>query len=139
MAVISTPWWTPASTCSVFFGFIIALGIIDDAIIMGESAYSEQELHGHSVQSVVTGVSGLPGHLRRTHHYRRLCADTVLSACFRRVGGLRHGGGVVPGLLAGGIQVDITCAPGLAARHKIPCYSRSTGCNSAAMRLAAIC
>ena len=39
------------------FALIMALGIIvDDAIIMGESAYSEQELHGHSVQSVVAGV-----------------------------------------------------------------------------------
>ena len=57
MAVISTPLVDASLNMLSIFGFIIALGIIvDDAIIMGESAYSEQELHGHSVQSVVTGV-----------------------------------------------------------------------------------
>ena len=29
---------------------------MDDAIIMGESAYTEQELHGHSVNNVIKGV-----------------------------------------------------------------------------------
>ncbi len=57
MAVISTPMVDASLDLLSIFGFIIALGIIvDDAIIMGESAYAEQELHGHSVQSVVSGV-----------------------------------------------------------------------------------
>lgn len=57
MAVISTPLVDASLNMLSIFGFIIALGIIvDDAIIMGESAYSEQEQHGHSVHSVVSGV-----------------------------------------------------------------------------------
>jgi multidrug efflux pump subunit AcrB len=57
MAVISTPMVDASLDLLSIFGFIIALGIIvDDAIVMGESAYAEQERHGHSVQSVVTGV-----------------------------------------------------------------------------------
>ncbi|AWL12230.1 Nodulation protein NolG [Saliniradius amylolyticus] len=39
------------------FGFILVLGIVvDDAIIMGESAYSEIDRKGHSADSVITGV-----------------------------------------------------------------------------------
>ncbi|MFC3120460.1 efflux RND transporter permease subunit [Agaribacter flavus] len=39
------------------FGFILVLGIVvDDAIIMGESAYSEINAHGHSTDNVVRGV-----------------------------------------------------------------------------------
>ncbi|MDN4504305.1 efflux RND transporter permease subunit [Alteromonadaceae bacterium BrNp21-10] len=39
------------------FGFILVLGIVvDDAIIMGESAYSEIDKKGHSAESVITGV-----------------------------------------------------------------------------------
>ncbi|MGJ8687208.1 MAG: efflux RND transporter permease subunit, partial [Spongiibacteraceae bacterium] len=39
------------------FGFILVLGIVvDDAIIIGESAYSEAEITGHSVDSVITGA-----------------------------------------------------------------------------------
>ncbi|MGQ8363821.1 efflux RND transporter permease subunit [Glaciecola sp. 1036] len=39
------------------FGFILVLGIVvDDAIIMGESAYSEISNKGHSVDNVITGV-----------------------------------------------------------------------------------
>jgi len=57
MAVISTPMVDASLDLLSIFGFIIALGIIvDDAIVMGESAYAEQERHGHSVKSVVTGV-----------------------------------------------------------------------------------
>jgi multidrug efflux pump subunit AcrB len=57
MAVISTPMVDASLDLLSIFGFIIALGIIvDDAIVMGESAYAEQEQHGHSAQSVVTGV-----------------------------------------------------------------------------------
>lgn len=39
------------------FGFILVLGIVvDDAIVIGESAYSELEAHGKSVQNVVRGA-----------------------------------------------------------------------------------
>lgn len=39
------------------FGFILVLGIVvDDAIIMGESAYSEINKHGHSIDNVIRGV-----------------------------------------------------------------------------------
>jgi multidrug efflux pump subunit AcrB len=39
------------------FGFILVLGIVvDDAIIMGESAYTEINRHGHSLENVIIGV-----------------------------------------------------------------------------------
>lgn len=39
------------------FGFILVLGIVvDDAIIIGESVYGEQEKHGNSVDTVITGA-----------------------------------------------------------------------------------
>ncbi|UAA40508.1 efflux RND transporter permease subunit [Paraneptunicella aestuarii] len=39
------------------FGFILVLGIVvDDAIIMGESAYSEIDRKGHSIDNVIVGV-----------------------------------------------------------------------------------
>ncbi len=39
------------------FGFLIVLGIVvDDAIVMGESAYTEIRKHGHSADNVVNGV-----------------------------------------------------------------------------------
>ena len=39
------------------FGFLLVLGIVvDDAIIMGESAYTKIRQDGHSVDNVVTGV-----------------------------------------------------------------------------------
>lgn len=39
------------------FGFILVLGIVvDDAIIMGESAYSEIDKNGHNVDNVIIGV-----------------------------------------------------------------------------------
>ncbi len=39
------------------FGFLVVLGIVvDDAIIMGESAYTEIRARGHSVDNVVDGV-----------------------------------------------------------------------------------
>ena len=57
MAVISTPYINATLDMISIFGFILVLGIVvDDAIIMGESAYTEQEAHGHSVKSVVDGV-----------------------------------------------------------------------------------
>ena len=39
------------------FGFLIVLGIVvDDAIVIGESAYTEIRTHGHSVDNVVNGT-----------------------------------------------------------------------------------
>lgn len=39
------------------FGFILVLGIVvDDAIIMGESAYSEIDKHGHSLDNIIRGI-----------------------------------------------------------------------------------
>ncbi|WP_269617555.1 efflux RND transporter permease subunit [Zhongshania sp. BJYM1] len=39
------------------FGFILVLGIVvDDAIIIGESAYAEAESKGHSIDTVITGA-----------------------------------------------------------------------------------
>ncbi|MDT8409745.1 MAG: efflux RND transporter permease subunit [Wenzhouxiangellaceae bacterium] len=39
------------------FGFLVVLGIVvDDAIVMGESAYTEIRQHGHSADNVVNGV-----------------------------------------------------------------------------------
>ena len=39
------------------FAFILVLGIVvDDAIIMGESAYSEIDKKGHSAENVIAGV-----------------------------------------------------------------------------------
>jgi multidrug efflux pump subunit AcrB len=57
MALISTPYIDASLNMVSLFGFILVLGIVvDDAIIMGESAYTEQEQHGHSVDSVINGV-----------------------------------------------------------------------------------
>lgn len=39
------------------FGFLVVLGIVvDDAIVIGESAYTEIREHGHSVDNVVNGT-----------------------------------------------------------------------------------
>lgn len=39
------------------FAFILVLGIVvDDAIVIGESAYSEVERHGHSIDHVIRGA-----------------------------------------------------------------------------------
>jgi multidrug efflux pump subunit AcrB len=57
MAVINMPYIDASLNMISIFGFILVLGIVvDDAIIMGESAYSEQEQHGHSVDNVIRGV-----------------------------------------------------------------------------------
>lgn len=56
-AVINTPYIDASLNMLSIFGFILVLGIVvDDAIIMGESAYTEQEAHGHSVDNVIRGV-----------------------------------------------------------------------------------
>jgi multidrug efflux pump subunit AcrB len=58
MALINTPFIHASLDMISIFGFILVLGIVvDDAIIMGESAYTESEKFGHSVESVVRGVT----------------------------------------------------------------------------------
>ncbi|HEY7774962.1 MAG TPA: efflux RND transporter permease subunit, partial [Kineobactrum sp.] len=57
MALINTPYIHASLNMISIFGFILVLGIVvDDAIIMGESAYAEQERRGHSIDSVIDGV-----------------------------------------------------------------------------------
>ena len=57
MALINTPYIHASLNMISIFGFILVLGIVvDDAIIMGESAYAEQERYGHNVENIVTGV-----------------------------------------------------------------------------------
>ncbi|PLW70031.1 efflux RND transporter permease subunit [Pseudohalioglobus lutimaris] len=57
MAVLNTPFVDASLNMISLFGFILVLGIVvDDAIIMGESAYNETEQHGHSVDNVIRGV-----------------------------------------------------------------------------------
>jgi multidrug efflux pump subunit AcrB len=57
MTLINTAYIDASLNMISIFGFILVLGIVvDDAIIMGESAYAEQEEHGHSIKSVVDGV-----------------------------------------------------------------------------------
>ncbi len=57
MAMINTPYIHASLNMISLFGFILVLGIVvDDAIIMGESAYAEQEQKGHSIDSVIDGV-----------------------------------------------------------------------------------
>ncbi|MDX1733045.1 MAG: efflux RND transporter permease subunit [Halioglobus sp.] len=57
MALISTPYIDASLNMISIFGFILVLGIVvDDAIIIGESAYSETERRGHTVGNIVDGV-----------------------------------------------------------------------------------
>ncbi len=57
MALINTPYIHASLNMISIFGFILVLGIVvDDAIIMGESAYAETERLGHSVDNVINGV-----------------------------------------------------------------------------------
>ncbi|MFT4825141.1 MAG: multidrug efflux pump subunit AcrB [Halioglobus sp.] len=57
MAFINTPAIDASLNMISIFGFILVLGIVvDDAIIMGESAYTEAEEYGHSLRSIVNGV-----------------------------------------------------------------------------------
>ena len=57
LALINTPYIDSSLNMISIFGFILVLGIVvDDAIIMGESAYTETERNGHSVDNVIQGV-----------------------------------------------------------------------------------
>ncbi|MFV8820055.1 efflux RND transporter permease subunit [Haliea sp. E17] len=57
MAAINTPYIHASLNMISIFGFILVLGIVvDDAIIIGESVYSETEASGHSVDNVIRGA-----------------------------------------------------------------------------------
>jgi len=61
VAFLGALWMLPAVGVTInlisLFGFLVVLGIVvDDAIVMGESAYTEIRNHGHSVDNVVNGV-----------------------------------------------------------------------------------
>lgn len=50
------PFATSINLLSLF-GFILVLGIVvDDAIVIGESAYSETQRHGHNIDNVIRGA-----------------------------------------------------------------------------------
>jgi multidrug efflux pump subunit AcrB len=51
-----SPWPASINMLSLF-GFILVLGIVvDDAIIIGESAFSETRKHGYSIDNVIIGA-----------------------------------------------------------------------------------
>ena len=61
VAFMGALWVLPAVGVTInlisLFGFLVVLGIVvDDAIVMGESAYSEIRERGHSVDNVVDGI-----------------------------------------------------------------------------------
>ena len=57
LALLPLPWFGVSINMISLFGFILVLGIVvDDAIIIGESAYSEMEKHGKSEQAVIRGA-----------------------------------------------------------------------------------
>jgi multidrug efflux pump subunit AcrB len=56
-AVMLMPLFDVSINIITLFGFIMVLGIlVDDAIIISESAYTETAMHGHSVENVIRGV-----------------------------------------------------------------------------------
>ncbi len=57
LAIFGSPWLGGTLNLVSAFAFILVLGIVvDDAIIIGEAAYTEQEEHGHSVDAIITGA-----------------------------------------------------------------------------------
>jgi len=57
LALLPLPWFGISINMISLFGFILVLGIVvDDAIIIGESAYSEIEKYGKSTESVIRGA-----------------------------------------------------------------------------------
>jgi multidrug efflux pump subunit AcrB len=57
IAMYATPWIGGTLNVLSLFAFILVLGIVvDDAIIIGESAYTVQEEEGHSVDAIIKGV-----------------------------------------------------------------------------------
>ena len=57
MIVFGSPWVGGTLNVVSAFAFILVLGIVvDDAIIIGEAAYTEQEARGHSVDAIISGA-----------------------------------------------------------------------------------
>lgn len=61
VAFAGTMWALPLAGVTIntisLFGFLVVLGIVvDDAIVIGESAYTEIREHGHSPENVVNGT-----------------------------------------------------------------------------------
>ncbi len=57
MAMLPLPMFNVSINMISLFGFILVLGIVvDDAIIIGESAYSEIEKRGKSAEAVIAGA-----------------------------------------------------------------------------------
>jgi len=61
VAFLGALWTLPTTGVTInlisLFGFLVVLGIVvDDAIVMGESAYTEIREHGHSTEHVVNGI-----------------------------------------------------------------------------------
>jgi len=61
VAFLGALWVLPAAGVTInlvsLFGFLVVLGIVvDDAIVMGESAYTEIREHGQSTENVINGV-----------------------------------------------------------------------------------
>lgn len=57
LALLPMPWFDVSINMISLFGFILVLGIVvDDAIIIGESAYTEIEKNGKSERSVIQGA-----------------------------------------------------------------------------------
>jgi len=57
IALLPLPWFDVSINMISLFGFILVLGIVvDDAIIIGESAYSEIEKRGKSAEAVIAGA-----------------------------------------------------------------------------------
>lgn len=57
IALLPLPWFNVSINMISLFGFILVLGIlVDDAIVIGESAYSEIEKYGKSAETVIRGA-----------------------------------------------------------------------------------
>ncbi len=57
LLVMPLPWIDVTINVTSLFGFILVLGVVvDDAIVIGESAHAEIERSGHSIDSVVRGA-----------------------------------------------------------------------------------
>ena len=76
-AIMMMPFFGVTINILSLFAFIMVLGIVvDDAIVIGESAYTEIEKNGSGVRSVVIGAKtgSDPGNLRRINDDCSICA-----------------------------------------------------------------
>ncbi len=116
MAVLNTPLADASLNMISLFGFILVLGIVvDDAIIMGESAYSETEQHGHSVDNVIHGVYRVatPATFGVLTTIVAFVPTLFVQGVYRAdARSLWLGGHPVPGFLPGRVQMDSSLTPG---------------------------